>query len=115
MTPVSESEPALDARRVALGLLLAFVVPFIVQACFIALMWKRTFSWGLQSPEDVNLAMFYTGVATMVISPAIGFVFVWRAYRPWAIFIGVVYFPIMLPLMWLFSVTVVGRLTGVWP
>ena len=109
------SESRLDGRDVALGLLLAAAVPFIVQAGFIALLWKRTVSWGLQSPEDVNLAMFYTSIATMMISAAIGFVFIWWAYRPWAVFIGAVYFPIMLGLLWLFSVTVAARLSGVWP
>jgi hypothetical protein len=79
-----------------------------VQAGFIALLWKTTVSWGLRSPEDVNFA-------TMVISPAIGFVFIWRGYRPWAVFIGAVYFPIMLGLMWLFSAIVAARLSGVWP
>jgi hypothetical protein len=115
MTRESESEPILDGRKVALGFLLASVVPFIVQACFMALLWKRTFSWGLQSPDDINVAMFYTSVATMVISPAIGFVFIWRAYRPSAVFIGVIYFPIMLALMYLFSISVVAELSGVWP
>jgi hypothetical protein len=59
--------------------------------------------------------MFYTSMATMVISPAIGFVFIWRAYRPWAVCIGAVYFPIMLVLMYLFSIGVAGQLSGVLP
>ena len=90
-------------RRVALNMMAATFVPLMLEALFVV----AAYAIGPRAP-------WYSNSGSQLISAAVGFVFVVRAFGIYSIVAGLVYLPAMFHLLIGFALAFNGAVYGNW-
>lgn len=90
----------------------AIVLPFAIQLPLVMLgRYVRWTPWLFDSGFIVRMAY---DVVSVLLSSGVGFLVLARRFRPWAVVIGLLYFPLMMATLIYFSLLVVGYVFDDW-